>query len=494
MKNIYESYKKKINAYTYALWLLSWDQETEAPKKSLQYRLKQMDVLYSARYELVMSEERINAINALAQEEHDQTFKREIELEKKAIDQLLKIPKEEYLAYQLLTSESNVVWSEAKRKNDFNLFAPTLEKIIAYNKKVIKYLETDELKGYDVLLDMYEEKMSQKDYDTFFTTLNNDLVPFALKVSKQKQSHPRILTHDTFDIELQRKFNKELVSIFGYDLERGVLKESEHPFTSGVASVDTRITTAYHEDKLDAAIFSTIHEIGHAIYEQQVNEDYDGSSLSGGVSMGIHESQSRFYENMIGRSYVFWETHYPKLQKVFPKLKRVKLEDFYKYVNRVKCDFIRIDSDELTYSLHIMVRYEIEKQIFENNLPVKEIPKLWNKLYKEYLGVTVKKDSLGVLQDIHWAMGSFGYFPTYALGSAIAAQLYYEMSNDLNIPLAIKENKIGKINEWLKEHVHQYGALYTPKEVLEKATKEAFNPKYYVRYLKEKFRTIYEID
>ncbi|MGI6360410.1 MAG: carboxypeptidase M32 [Acholeplasmatales bacterium] len=494
MKEKYLSFRKKINAYSYALWLLSWDAETESPSEAHNYRVRQMEVLHKENYRLLMSKERIETIEALLKEEKlDALFKRELELEKKSIDRIKKIPEEEYLKYQTLIQESMVVWKKAKEESNFKIFEDTLDEIITYNKKLIKYLETDTLKGYNVLLDMYEENMTIRDYDMFFNTLNKELVPFVLEVAKNKRRHPKVLTHGNFDKDLQRKFNRDLAGIFNYDLNKGVIKESVHPFTSGLVSVDTRITTAYHNN-IDSAIFSTIHEMGHAIYEQQVNHEFDGTALSGGVSMGIHESQSRFYENIIGRGYAFWETHYSKLREYFPVLKRVSLEEFYAYINRVKCDFIRIDSDELTYSLHIMVRYEIEKQIFNGNLKTKDIPKLWNKLYKEYLGVNVKKDSLGALQDIHWSMGSFGYFPTYALGSAIAAQLYYEMEKDFNVKLAIKEGKISKINDWLKEKIHKYGRLHTPKELLMIATKEPFNPKYYIRYLKEKFRDLYEIN
>ena len=493
MREKYLKFRQKINAYSYALWLMSWDSETESPFDAHNYRVKQIGVLNKERYRLIMDEERIEAIETLLKEEKiDATFKRELELEKKSYDKIKKIPEEEFLQYQILLQESKVVWKKAKEESNFKLFESILDEVISYNKKIIKYLETETLKGYNVLLDMYEENMTVKDYDEFFDTLNKELVPFVLEVAKAKKKHSRVLTHGDFNKDIQRKFNRDLANIFGYDLNKGVIKESIHPFTSGRVSVDTRITTAYH--KILIPNFSTIHEMGHAIYEQQVDPKFDGNALSGGVSMGIHESQSRFYENIIGRSYAFWETHYDKLREYFPVLKKVSLDDFYAYINRVKCGFIRIDSDELTYSLHIMVRYEIEKQIFNGNLKTKNIPKLWNKLYKEYLGVTVKKDSLGVLQDIHWSQGSFGYFPTYALGSAIASQLYYKMKEEFEFEKAIKENNISKINEWLKEKIHKYGCLHTPKELLLIATKEPFNPSYYIRYLKEKFSDLYEID
>lgn len=493
MKQVYEQFKKQISAYNYALWLLSWDDETEAPRASKAYRTQQLEVLYDHVYKLQMDEKRLEAIDTLAKEVLEDPFKREIALEKKSVDQLRKIPKDEYIAYQILTSKSGQIWADARKNNDFEAFLPTLEEIVDYQKKLIKYLETDTLKGYDVLLDMYEENMGVKEYDRFFNTLNEKLVPFVLEKSKVKQKFPKKLLNGSFDIDKQRVFNHKLAEIMAYDMEKGVIKESVHPFTSGVASVDTRITTAYHEQLIDSAIFSTIHEMGHGIYEQQVNPLFDGSILSGGTSMGIHESQSRMYENMIGRSKAFWDKQYPVLQELFPKeLKNVTAHDFYLFVNKVKRDFIRIEADELTYSLHIMVRYEIEKELFNGKLQPKDLPKTWNKLYKKYLGLTVKNDAQGVLQDIHWSMGSFGYFPTYALGSAYAAQIYAEMDKAIDVDKVIRNNEIIKINQWLKEHIHQYGKLKTPKELMLIATKKPFDPNYYVDYLINKYKEIFK--
>ncbi|MDD4468530.1 MAG: carboxypeptidase M32 [Acholeplasmataceae bacterium] len=493
MKQIYEQFKKEINAYKYALWLMGWDDETEAPKASKAYRTEQLEVLYTLVYKLEMDEKRLAAIDQLAKENLTGPFKREIELEKKGIDQLRKIPQAEYIAYQVLISKSSQIWAEAKKNSDFEAFLPTLEEIIVFQKKLIKYLETDTLKGYDVLLDMYEENMGIKEYDEFFKVLNEKLVPFVLKTAKVKQKFPSVLLKGSFNIEKQKQFNHRLADILSYDLKKGVIKESVHPFTSGVVSVDTRVTTAYREDLIDAAIFSTIHEMGHGIYEQQVNPEFDGSILSGGVSMGIHESQSRLFENMIGRSKAFWDTHYPALQQIFAKeLKKVTAEQFHLYVNRVKRDFIRIEADELTYSLHIMIRYEIEKALFNGKLQPKDLPKTWNRLYKKYLGLTVKNDAFGVLQDIHWSIGSFGYFPTYALGSAYAAQIYDVMNQEIDVEQCIKNNDICKINRWLKEHIHQYGKLKTPKEIILNATNKPFDPNYYVDYLVKKYTTIFK--
>lgn len=490
---IYQTYRKKIKAYDYALWLISWDQETEAPERSNDYASNQLEVLASAQYDLEMAEERLEAINHLYDQINDlnDEIKIEIKKVKKSIDRLLKIPKESYIDYQVLLSKSSKVWAEAKHNNDFESFLPTLEKIVEFNRLVVKLYETDTLKGYDVLLDMYEDEMGIKEYDQFFDTLKENLVPFVLEKTKKKPKFNRALTRNKFSIEGQRAFSNYLLDVFSYDLKKGVLKESVHPFTSGVSSTDTRITTAYHEDNLISSIFSTIHEMGHAIYEQQVNESYDETLLNGGTSMGIHESQSRLYENMIGRSYEFWAQHYPKLQEIFKKeLKKVTLDEFYAYVNGVSRGLIRIEADELTYSLHVMIRYEIEKQLFNGKLKVKDLPKTWNKLYRKYLGVTPKTDTEGVLQDIHWAGGSFGYFPTYALGTAYAAQIYHAMNQDIDISKAISSNQIHLINEWSKEKIHQFGGLKTPKEIMLIATKEPFDPHYYVNYLIEKYKVI----
>jgi carboxypeptidase Taq len=377
-------------------------------------------------------------------EDHD--FKVEIKNAYKDLRMIKKVPKDEYLAYGLLTQEGPHIWAEAKDKNDFEMYRPTLEKIVAFNQKLVKYLETDELKGYDVLLDMYEEGFGVKEYDMY------------------------------------------LMDVFHYDRSKGVLKESAHPFTSGVSSVDTRITTRYHEDNLASSIFSTIHEMGHAIYELQNDPKYDDTMLHGGTSLGIHESESRMYENMIGRSYAFWKIHYPKLVEIFPKeLKNITLEEFYQYINRAERSLIRIEADELTYALHVLVRYEIEKQLISGKLKVKDLPKRWNGLMSKYVGKKPSNDKEGVLQDIHWSFGSFGYFPTYALGSAYAAQIYQAMNKEINVEEAVLNNQINLINDWLKEHVHKFGRSKTPKEIMMIATNEEFKPSYYVDYLIKKF-------
>jgi carboxypeptidase Taq len=489
--NIYKETRTKLKAYSYMIWLMSWDRETEAPKASLSYSAKQFSVIQEELYKIESDPNYMEAIEKLhenLEQLDDDDFKVEIKHVYKELRMIKKVPKDEYLAYGLLTQEGPHIWAEAKEKDDFEMFRPTLEKIVDFNKKLVKYLETDELKGYDILLDMYEEGFGVKEYDEFFNKIKEDLAPFVLEVTKNKQRFSRKLTKGIFPKDGQIKFSIYLMEVFNYDQNKGLLKESAHPFTSGVSSVDTRITTRYHEDNLASSIFSTIHEMGHAIYELQVDEKYDDTMLHGGTSLGIHESESRMYENLIGRSYAFWKVHYPKLVEIFPKqLKNISLEEFYKFINRSERSLIRIEADELTYALHVLVRYELEKQLISGQIKVKDLPKRWNGMMSKYVGKRPSNDKEGVLQDIHWSFGSFGYFPTYALGSAYASQIYEAMNKEINVEEAILNNQIYLINDWLKEHVHRFGQSRTPKEIMMIATKEAFNPTYYVDYLKRKF-------
>ena len=497
MENYINTYKetlKKLKAYQYATWLMGWDQETEAPKGSIEYFSKQFQVLAEEMYDLQSNKEFVEAIEKLYEnldQINDLDFQVEIKKAYKELRIIKKVPKNELIEYEVLTANGSHIWAKAKDENNFDMFLPTLEKIVSFNRKLVQYLETDDLKGYDILLDMYEEGFGVKEYDLFFDTLKEKLVPFVLEVTKKEnqKKFSRKLSHGKFPIDKQKEFSNYLLDVFHYDRNHGLLKESAHPFTSGVSSKDTRITTHYHEHLPASSIFSTIHEMGHGLYELQNDSKYDETGLHGGSSLGIHESQSRMYENMIGRSYEFWQVHYPKLVELFPKpLKGITLDEFFQFINQAKRSLIRIEADELTYSLHVMVRYELEKQLINGNLKVKDLPKRWKSLMSKYVGVRPSTDKEGVLQDIHWSGGAIGYFPTYALGSAYAAQIYASMDKEIDIKQAILDNKIDIINKWLKEKIHQFGGSKTPKELLMISTSQPFDPNYYVNYLIEKFK------
>ena len=492
---IYQNTTKKINAFNYALYLISWDSETEAPIGCLEERSNQIGQLVEMLLEVSHSESYIEALKYLVehQEELDEITKKSVIKSYEDLEKELKVPTNELVEYEVLLSVANSTWLEAKQKNDYEIFRPTLEKIIEFQKKYIKYLETPSLKGYNVLLNDYEKGFTSKEYDLFFNALKKELVPFVKEILNQKPIDSDFVTKH-YPIDGQKRIAKYLMDVMNFDRNYGLVKESEHPFTSGYGTTDVRVTTHYYENLLTSSIFSMIHELGHGTYERQCGKEFDNTSLSGGTTLAMHESQSRFYENIIGRSYSFWKTHYTVLQNEFSEqLKDISLEKFYQAINKVENSLIRTEADELTYSLHIMVRYDIEKAIFENEAQICDLRELWNKLYKEYLGIDVPSDSEGILQDIHWAGGSFGYFPTYALGSAYAAQLYNQMKKEINVEDAFGEQTLKTVNNWLKEKVHKYAGSKLPKEILLLVTGEEFNPKYYIEYLKEKYTKIYKL-
>ena len=297
-----------------------------------------------------------------------------------------------------------------------------------------------------------------------------------------------------FNIEEQKKLSMEVIKKIGFDLNKGRLDESVHPYTIEFSSKDVRITTNYHEDDITYALYSSIHEAGHGIYEQNISEKLKDTGLMTGVSMGIHESQSRMYENILCRSYEFLVYLLPVINKHFHQFNNVRIEEFYKAINKVTPSLIRTEADELTYSLHIIIRYEIEKAIFNDEVTVDELPYLWNKKYKEYLGIEPKNDKEGILQDLHWADGSFGYFPSYALGNIYGAQIIHKfLKDDPKILESLKEGDFQKINKKLKETIHVYGSVYEPKDLIKKATNEELNIKYYVQYLRNKYSNIYSL-
>lgn len=484
----YTQIRTKVLALQYASYMINWDSETEAPLGCFDVRGQMEGALGEESFKLLVDPKTRELIVELLtnESELEKDFAIELKKTKKDIEKIVNIPKDEYVAYIMLLSKAAPIWRQAKNESNFELFAPVLEEIVEHNKKLTKYFETETLKGYDCLLDSYEEGATQVFYDNFFDKLRTELVPFVLEVAKKKIDYVNPLNGKVFPIENQKILSRYMMDCLCFDHSRGLIKESEHPFTSGFGSTDVRVTTHYYHDNFLSSLFSVIHELGHATYELQCDPKYDLTFLSGGTSMAMHESQSRMYENIIGRSYAFWERHYPIVQSLFPVLTNLSLKDFYEAVNEVKCSLIRVEADELTYSIHIMIRYEIEKKLFSGTLAVKDLPKTWNKLVKEYLGIDVPNDAQGVLQDIHWSGGSFGYFPTYAYGSAISSQIYHYMSKDLDIDKILASGKLTEINEWLKEHVHKYAASKTTSEILEQFN-EDFNPKYYIEYLKNKY-------
>ncbi len=495
-KRTYLDVREKTNAFGLAFYLNSLDIETgTAPRESLTYRSKQMSVIRSLIYDMSTSEEYTEAVKYLAEHEEelcDPELSHEVHEVYESTEKLTKVPKDEYLEFGEMLGSVYPVYVEAKTSDDFPLFAPYLQKIIDYNIKYADWVGGDGKHGYDVLLDEYEHGYTREEYDKFFGLLKESIVPLVKKISGRKLDYDDSFVGKTFPEAGQREFCEYLRTVMCFDPARTAILDSEHPFTTSNGIHDVRITNHYYEDNIASSVFSAIHEMGHGLYELQVAEHLEGTNMCGGASLAMHESQSRFMENMIARSLPFWETHFGKLKSIFPtQLEGVTALDFYKHVNRVECSLIRTEADELTYSLHVIIRYEMEKEMMEGKIRAEDVPAVWAKKYKEYLGIDVPTDREGALQDMHWSGGSLGYFPTYSLGSAYAAQLYSEMAKTVDIDGEIRTGTLGKIAEWLRENVHRFGSSKYPKDIIKFATGCDFDPSYYVNYLVDKYTKLY---
>lgn len=393
----------------------------------------------------------------------------------------------------MLCSKAESVWEEAKAAADFARFRPYLEQIIEFQRRFIRYWGY-EGHPYNTLLDQYEPGMTVDLLDELFSRLRERIVPLVHAISAASDKPDTSFLFAPFPKEKQRAFLLELLKELGYDFGKGRLDETVHPFAIGLNPNDVRITTRYDERDFRTAVFGTIHECGHALYEQHISEALVGTPLASGASMGIHESQSLFFENMIGRHYAFWKRHYPRLLQYAPtQFADVSLDAFYRAINEAKPSLIRIEADELTYPLHIIIRYEIEKQLFAGELEAIDLPDVWNEKYEQYLGIRPHNDAVGVLQDVHWSGGSFGYFPSYALGYMYAAQFKQAMEKELDVAGLLEEGNIAPIREWLTVHIHQFGKMKKPLELVRDATGETLKADYLIQYLEEKYKALYRL-
>ncbi len=486
-----DALQKKSYAYGSGLSALYLDGDTVAPPDTEEGRALAVSILAGEWHEKFTAPETGELLAFLTEhrEELDQVRRRQVEELKRDYDQDRRIPADEYMAFQKLTSEANAVWKRAKAGNDFALFLPYLEKIVAFNRKFAGYYDPDKA-PYDALLNEYERGTSMAFYDPFFAALRERIVPLIRAMGEKEQPDDSFL-HRHYPAEAQRKFSGYLMEVMGLDRNHVGIGETEHPFTLCFNNRDARITTHYYEDDLASSMYSVIHEGGHAKYDMGVADDLQYTRLAGGVSMGLHESQSRFYENLIGRSLPFIEAVFPRMREFFPEqLADVTPGMFYRAVNKAQPSLIRTEADELTYPLHIMVRYEIEKRLIDGTLEAKDVPGTWNRLYKEYLGVDVPDDTRGCLQDSHWAGGSMGYFPTYALGSAYGAQMLKNMERDIDVWGPVGRGDLSRVTEWLREKVHRFGGLLEPADVVKNAC-GTFDPAVYTGYLAEKYGQLY---
>lgn len=488
---------RTIKSYHEALGVLYWDLRTGAPRKGIAARSEAIGVLSAEAFQLTTSEEMGELLERLsepqAQGELDAVSAKLVKENKLHYDKNTKIPPKLNQEFVILTSQAESYWEEAKEKNDYAGFQPYLDKIIALTNQMID-LRGGGASRYDTLLDDYEPGLTTAQLDQVFGDLRSRLVPLAAAIADSKHQPDTAFLRQTYSKAAQKDFSLYILNQMGYDFEAGRLDESVHPFATGLNPGDVRITTRYLEDDATSALFGTIHEGGHALYEQNIGAELAGTSLAEGTSMGIHESQSRFWENMIGRSRPFWERYMRELQQRFPGQLDVPVEQFYRGINVVSPSLIRIEADELTYNLHIIIRYEIEKLIFNEGIKAAELPEIWNAKYKEYLGIEPTTNRDGVLQDVHWSGGAFGYFPSYALGNMYAAQFTDTMERELpQLWSLVGAGELLPIKEWLSERIYKYGKLQTPSEIIERVTGKPLDPSYLFRYLEHKYKDIYKL-
>ena len=488
----YLKYLEKRRAYHHAIGLMSYDMNTIMPKGAGPLVGDTFGVLSEVLYDMETSPETEAMQREILahRDEVDANLVRTAELAMEERERIACIPKEEYVQYSIDRTTAEQVWHEAKIKSDFPMFLPYLEKLIAAKKRFARYYKPD-APVYDTMLDEYEKGLCTATLDRFFATVRERLVPVIAQIKEQPDVS---FLHRHYPIADQRIFSDYLMDVLGLDRNHCIIGETEHPFTTEFTKYDVRITTHYHEDAVEASMYSVIHEGGHATYERGVADEIARLPIGQGVSMSVHEGQSRFFENIIGRSEPFCEAIFPRMQEIFPEqLKDVTAHQFYVAVNKSEPSLIRTEADELTYALHVMIRYELEKRLFDGDLDAKDLPAEWNRMYKEYLGVDVPDDRRGVLQDSHWSSGLFGYFPSYAVGSAYGAQLIKRMEREIDVWNNVRAGNLKPIVAWLTEHIYRFGSFKEPTALMEEAFGAPFDPTYYTDYLTKKYSELYHL-
>lgn len=482
----------------YAASVLSWDQQTYMPPGGAEARAEQLATLRKYSHQVMTADETGRLLEAAEREiagldaESDEVGL--VRVIRRDFDRLTKLPSQHVVEFSKTTTIAHETWVKARAEKNFTHFLPTLEKIFDLCRERAEYLGYQE-QLYDALLDQYEAGATTSQVEHLFSNLREDLVPFVAAILEQADAVSDEPLQRIFAIDKQAEFGLMVAQEMGYDMRRGRQDLAVHPFCISFSRDDVRITTRYREDSLGDGLFSTLHEAGHAMYEQGIPPHYAGTSLGRGVSLGVHESQSRLWENIVGRSWRFWQHFYPKLQQTFDGvLDDVRVESFYRAINRVAASYIRVEADEVTYPLHIMLRFELEQDIFNGKLAVKDAPAAWNAKMEDYFGICPQDDAEGVLQDVHWSSGIMGYFPTYALGTLLAAQLYESVLQDHPaIPSEIEQGRFNTLLHWMNTHVHVYGRKYMPAELVQRATGQPLQHHAYMRYLRAKFGEIYGI-
>jgi len=475
--------------------LFDWDERTMMPPGGAESRAEQVAALVRVRHEKLASDELGRLLDELQPFGEELSYESDeaalIRVARRDHEKARRVPVELLAEMARAASVAENVWREAKRRNDFGLFLPHLDRNVYLRLRYAHCFEREHV--YDPLLDDYEPGMKTSEVTAILADLREALVPLVEEVSPRAAEVDDTFLRKTFPVDGQRALVRRMLGALPMPSESWRLDETTHPFQMSLSPTDVRLTTRYDEDDLPAAVFAALHEYGHGLYENGVDPALDGTPLGRPTSLGLHESQSRMWENHVGRSLPFWRRFYGALDESFPgSLDGVGAEGFFRAVNKVQPSLIRIEADELTYDLHILLRFELECELFEGELEPRDLPEAWNERTQSYLGIEVPDDAHGVLQDVHWAGGDFGYFPTYSLGNVIAAQLWEKAREALpDLDNQIEAGDFEPLREWLREHVHRHGRKFSAAEVVERATGRPIEVGPYVRYLTSKFRTLY---
>jgi len=482
--------------------IVNWDMETKMPPKGINLRSQQLAMLSQIEHKMSTNPEIGTLLEKIKKHPKHNTLntiqKRNVYLIKKTYDEQTKLP--EKLVVETARQQAIAIdtWKKAKAAKDFPKFKPELEKLTDLKKEaaeiLMKVKETST--PYDALIDIFEPKMTAEMITKIFNELKKGLISIIKKCETAPKQPDTSFFKRKIPIDVQREISNSLAKFIEYDVESkeagGRIDETEHPFTTGYFD-DVRITTHYYEDRLASSLFSVLHESGHAIYEQNLKQGWMFQPVGTSCSLGFHESQSRFVENIVGRSREFWTYYFPKLKALTGNtFSDVNLDTFVFAINQVKPSKIRVEADEVTYCLHIIIRFEIERELMADKVKVAELPSIWNQKYKDYLGLEIENDSEGVMQDTHWASGLYGYFPTYALGNIYSGQILVRMEKDIpNWRDQIKKGNFHNVKQWMVENIYHYGNLYDPADLIKKVTGEKINAKYYLDYLNDKYSKLY---
>ncbi len=475
--------------------LLGWDQHVMMPPRGAPIRAEQMATIGRIAHQKFISAEVGKMIDDLRgwgeQKEYDSLEASLIRVAAKDWEKASKVPADLRAEMSRSAALANPVWVEARKANDFKTFLPVLRKNLDLRKQYIDCFDVGD-EPYDIVLDDYERGMKTKEVRRIFDYLKEHQAPLVKEVAARGPNEPKA---NAFPVEPQKIFELEVAHAFGFTDDAWRLDPTVHPFASGAGIHDIRITTRYFTDHL-GGLFGTMHEFGHGLYERQIDQALERTPLARGVSLGMHESQSRMWENLVGRSLSFWRHFFPRLQELFPAaLGSYDAERWYREVNAVEPSLIRVEADEATYNLHIILRFELEQAMLAEEFPLEQLPEQWNSRMWDYLGIEVPSDTEGVLQDVHWSGGSIGYFPTYALGNLISAQIWERITADLpDLSDGFAAGEFGQLRDWLRENLHRHARKFTPGETLERVCGTAeIDPEPYVRYLREKLADIYGI-